>query len=338
MKALTTLGVGLLLPCLALASGALAPITLTESAQTLTVAEAGVQTVVTDGEAIAGGQVVRTDVGGRAELTFGMDRTLRLGAATEVELSMLGDTVTLRRGNALLSGFSGEHRLVVEHAGKTVIVTGDTAFVELTERADGPGQVLVIGAMAGQTTVRGLGKAATLKPGDLCALDESGAVTRGQFNLAKQVATSALVNDFRFPLLGMERVRQAVKGFAALESRGFVRPPDASGTMVASRKLNRTGAELATLAIPAATQNVQLTQTGGAAGAFNLGSLSVVNTVSGVNVNTGNLITVGGAMTINGITRTLTLGGNAQLIQMEINHIIGPSAPPLPPTPLQPAQ
>jgi hypothetical protein len=286
MKAPISFGVGLLLfPTLVLGSGALAPITLTESVNRVMLVDAtgaNGETTGTEGASIPGGRFVRTEAGGRAELSFGGDRALRLGVDTEVELNLLGDTVTLRRGSALLSGFTGAQRLIVEHAGKTVIITGDTAFVELAERADGPGRVLVIGAMAGRATVRGLGKAETIKPGELCALDESGAVTRGQFNLAKQVATSALVNDFRFPLLGMERVRQAVKGFTALESRGFVRSPDASGTMVASRKLNRTGAELATLAIPHAAQGVQLTQTGGAAAAtLSLGGLSVMNSISG---------------------------------------------------------
>jgi hypothetical protein len=299
MKALKTLLIGLLLfPGLINASGNLPPVSFTETAGAVMMVGSTGESAARAGHAISGETSVRTGADGRAELHFGGGRVLRLGARTEVQLDLSGDSVTLLSGSVLLAGFDSKHGVVVKQGGKTVTITGDLTFLELAEQTDSPAKVLVVGAMSGRATVRGLGRTATLKPGDLYALDQNGVATFGQFNLTKQVATSSLVNDFQFPLPGMEHVRQAVKNFASLQARGFVRSPDASGTMVASRKLNRTGTELATLAIPQSTQGTQLSQTGvGTAGTLSLGGLSVMNSMSGRTL-TGTL-TTGGLTLVN---------------------------------------
>jgi hypothetical protein len=205
----------------ALASAALS---LRERVNAVTLSDpAGVDPNPAAGEqAITLPKHIGTGENSRAHLEAG-GAQLRIGANSVVQLDASG--VTLERGSLVFEELKAESPLRIKIGGQEVSLEGETGFAYLVEGKDNQPGTLHVGAISGVTKGRVNGRKHRLRAGDVLTVSGDGKEQARQFDLAKQVKTSQLINGFKVPLQNHADVQREVRRFASLQTRGFVEPP-----------------------------------------------------------------------------------------------------------------
>ena len=166
------------------------------------------------GQVLSLPQRIQNGRAGRVHVDLGKS-VFRLGNDSVATLSSAG--FELETGNCLFANVSSDAPVTLARGAKSLQIVQGSGFAHRTDDR------LLIGGMAGKMVVKISGQKLVIRPGEVMAWDAKGALVRSDFDLAQQVSTCALINDFTKPLPNAADLKREADRFASLEKRGFVR-------------------------------------------------------------------------------------------------------------------
>jgi hypothetical protein len=204
----------------AIASSA-SPVIVREGVNAFVIGGDGAKAPLPINSIVEPGASIRTDVGGRVQLEIG-NSLVRLGADSSLTLTKEGH-ITLDRGAFLLKDIPHTDDVICRTGGKEVRISGSYGFVNLEGASEKA--ILLIGALAGDLTVRTGSTKDRLNPADVL-VGSGEKFHKSLFDLSKMIKTSRLINGFTRPLGRDQALVTAERDFKALQRRGFVRTPN----------------------------------------------------------------------------------------------------------------